>query len=454
MIYLVSFLCYCYYAYYTRCLFTQNILQSQQFRIYTLNMTNKWPRLRMIAIFNKGMASIIEQGLFSGISFITSLLLGRWFIPDDYGAYSVAMSIFLLIAGLYTSLILEPLSIYGPQVSFDNKKVYYGAVLLFHIFISGILLTGAVIFSYFWHLEGASIVRIMSLNIPFILLYWLIRWKYYNESNPKKVLFHTFFYSLILFLFLIILKKIDILSPEIVFIYSGLTSVVISVFSLWKTPLSFRKYEIKIYALRHWNYGKWLLLASLLQWLSMQIYLVFVATKLSVADSGGYRAIQNFAAPIEQISTAMGLLFIPWVAKRYKDNKYILNNIHAINVLLGIIGAIYLLFMWFAKNNFIDFVYQGKYNGYSWLLPYLIGVPIIFSLSKGSQIGIRVIQKPYLLLVSYGISSAFTLIFGPILIDQYGIFGAAIGRLTATLLFSIVINILYLQIYNSLKKTL
>ena len=89
-------------------------------------MTNNWPRLRIIAILNKGMASIIEQGLFSGISFITSLLLGRWLIPEDYGAYSVAMSIFLLLAGLYTSLILEPLKyIWTSNINRKQKKILW-----------------------------------------------------------------------------------------------------------------------------------------------------------------------------------------------------------------------------------------------------------------------------------------------------------------------------------------
>ena len=147
--------------------------------------------------------------------------------------------------------------------------------------------------------------------------------------------------------------------------------------------------------------------------------------------------------PLEQVSTAIGLLLIPWIAKKYKDNKNSLKKIHYINIVLGLIGGVYLLFMWIEKDNLINYIYQGKYNEYTWLLPYMVGVPIIFALSKGSQIGIRIIQKPRLLLISYGISSIFTLLFGSPLIEQYGILGAATGRLFATFLFTVIINILY-----------
>ncbi len=409
-------------------------------------------RSQFINFLSKGFASILEQGLFSGISFITSLLLGRWFLAEEYGAYSVAMSIFLLLAGLYSSLILEPLSIFGAQTSEDQRDKYYGSVLIFHIILSIVLLAGSVIFSFFWKIQGVSVLRVMSLNIPFVLTYWLIRWKFYNESNPKKILFITITYVTLLSLLLILFKKLSIITPEIIFIYTGVTSIFISVVFLFRTPLSFQLDAIRRDFFRHWNYGKWILVASLLQWVSMQIYLVFVATKLSFSDGGGYRAIQNFATPIDQVSTAIGLLLIPWVARRYQKNKKSLNLIHWINVILGVIGGLYLLVIWLVKDSLVNFIYQGKYNEYTWLLPYLIGVPILFSLSKGSQIGTRIIQRPYLLLISYGVSSIFTLFIGSILIDRYGIFGAAIGRLFATFLFSVVINILYFLVNISLNK--
>src|SRR5437879_1887053 len=57
----------------------------------------------------KGGLAIVDQGLISGSNFLLGILLARWLVPEQYGAYALAFSLFLLLSFLYHSMLLEPM---------------------------------------------------------------------------------------------------------------------------------------------------------------------------------------------------------------------------------------------------------------------------------------------------------------------------------------------------------
>src|SRR3954451_1960960 len=57
---------------------------------------------------SKGGLAILDQGLISGSNFLIGILLARWLIPAEYGAFSLAFSVFLLLSYVYQSLLSEP----------------------------------------------------------------------------------------------------------------------------------------------------------------------------------------------------------------------------------------------------------------------------------------------------------------------------------------------------------
>ena len=60
------------------------------------------------------MLSILDQGMYSGFNFIASVLLARWLLPEDYGAYAIAFAIFQFGYQLQNAIIIEPMSVIGP----------------------------------------------------------------------------------------------------------------------------------------------------------------------------------------------------------------------------------------------------------------------------------------------------------------------------------------------------
>ena len=51
-------------------------------------------RRKSAAGLPKADFAVLDQALISGSNFIMGILLARWMVPDEYGAYSLAFSVF------------------------------------------------------------------------------------------------------------------------------------------------------------------------------------------------------------------------------------------------------------------------------------------------------------------------------------------------------------------------
>ena len=63
----------------------------------------------------KGSLAVLDQGLISGSNFLIGILLARWLLPAQYGAYGLAFEIFLLLSFFHQALLIEPQRVFGPS---------------------------------------------------------------------------------------------------------------------------------------------------------------------------------------------------------------------------------------------------------------------------------------------------------------------------------------------------
>ncbi len=89
----------------------QKSLPSEDLNLNSGNENRKFQK--MMRWGTKGGLAILEYGLIAGSNFVLGFLLARWMTPEQYGAYGLGFSIFLLLSFLYQALLLEPMSVYG-----------------------------------------------------------------------------------------------------------------------------------------------------------------------------------------------------------------------------------------------------------------------------------------------------------------------------------------------------
>jgi O-antigen/teichoic acid export membrane protein len=75
----------------------------------------------------RGMLALLDQGVVSGASFASGLLIGRSASPAELGRYTVALTVVLLLVEVQSSLIGTPFTVARPRLSGARLAAYTGA---------------------------------------------------------------------------------------------------------------------------------------------------------------------------------------------------------------------------------------------------------------------------------------------------------------------------------------
>ena len=92
----------------------------------------------------KGGLAIVDQGLISGSNFLIGILLARWLMPEQYGAFALAFSVFLLLSYVYQSFLAEPQAVFSGSAYRGSLREYLKTLLGIHLILTcfGVVLLG------------------------------------------------------------------------------------------------------------------------------------------------------------------------------------------------------------------------------------------------------------------------------------------------------------------------
>ena len=149
------------------------------------------PRLKialLALLVKRGVASIADQAAFGAITFIISLFIGRVLGAEGLGTYATINALFLLIYSTYDSVLLEPMSVFGPRRSPGARANYRGFLLLtllaWAVTLAIASVTAIAAWMYFVSPDHGTIAAVASSIVysVFIGFQWLLRRHYYIED--------------------------------------------------------------------------------------------------------------------------------------------------------------------------------------------------------------------------------------------------------------------------------
>ena len=147
----------------------------------------------------KGGLAILDQGLISGSNFLIGILLARWLVPAQYGAFSLAFSVFLLLSYVYQSVLSEPQAVFSGSAYRQCLRGYLKALLGIQLVVTlfGIVLLGgsaAVVYAM-GKAEGLpGALAGVAIASPCILFFWLLRRSFYMNLAPARAAMGAFIY--------------------------------------------------------------------------------------------------------------------------------------------------------------------------------------------------------------------------------------------------------------------
>jgi len=413
----------------------------------------------------KGGLAIVDQGLISGSNFLLGILLARWLAPEQYGAYALAFSVFLLLSFLYHSLLLEPMAVFSGSAYHKSLRGYLGALVWIHLAITAltvVCLGGAAGVAFLRH-EGSGLPGAMlgvTIASPCILLFWLARRAYYMELSPARAATGALVYCVLLVSGLFILYRSRLLSPLTAYELMAIGALVTAAYLFANLRKVLSNSEPGPSARqawsKHWGYGRWALASALATWIPYYMYYPLLNLWFGLAPAGQLRALMNLALPLEQSFTALSCLFLPYAARLWDEEgaKGSSMMMRRLTLLFTVGAVVYWAAMVPLKIQVFHLLYGGKYLEVAYLIPLVALETTLWSAAFGPMIVLRAMEAPQLVFQARMVASALSLVVGVPLTFKYGLWGCVVGIVATNAVGFVMCVVLLRRRVSAASRTL
>ncbi|MGY6743735.1 MAG: oligosaccharide flippase family protein [Cecembia sp.] len=382
---------------------------------------------------NKSLV-LLDQGLFSGNSFFTTILVARLLSPEDFGLWaSYLLGIYLVLSGL-SAFVIQPFQVLLPKIS--NKKAYI--TFTFWLELLAITLIVFITFIGIEVIKNSNYTLIVFFGTAFVFFDFGRR-LLLAIDKVKNVLILDILATVctisafILFYMgnvkelneLISLFTIAYLVPTIYFIY------VIQPF-YWDKDLFIKSLNL------HLNEGKWLFLSAVTQWWSSNFLVVSAGIFLGTVALGALRLSQTLMGVLNVILQTFENYILPQTAKKLSDNysmglDYLVNNIKKASVVFLPL----IVFTIACSADILTFTGGEEYASYAYVLRGLGFLYILVFFSQPLRLMIRAMLLNQHFFYGYLFSLFFALISSRFLLTNLGLTGALIGLAISQMLLMI-----------------
>lgn len=382
--------------------------------------------------------AIADQGFISGSNFLLSIFLARWMSADQYGAYALAFSIFVLLSLVYLSVVLEPMAVFGSSVYRNGLRRYLKSLLWIHLLLTlaiflilGVSSGVAALLSSVGGLPGALVG--VTLASPCVLLFWLARRSFYLELSPASAALGALVYVLVVLGGLYLIHWSGRLSPFTAFLPISVGALLTTALLFYRLNPTLRSSHVMVSTgevwRRHWGYGRWALASAVASWIPAYIYYPLLTSFSGMAQSGEFKALMNLVLPMQQMQAALSMLFLPYAARVYAEQGR--EGVSSIAARLTLLSFATALVYWVAiipaKESVLHILYSGKYLEVAYLVPAIAIGSLLWSAVCGSSIVLRAMESPASVFVAFVASSVVSLAIGIPATRTCGIVGAVWG---------------------------
>jgi O-antigen/teichoic acid export membrane protein len=389
----------------------------------------------------KGAWAVLDQGLFALSNFGVNVVLARWLAPQDYGAFTLAYAVFLLLGTFHTALLAEPMVVYGSGKYRDKISVYLGVLMQGHwlltVIASLILAAAGVGLTLLGQRTVAMALFALAVSTPFILLLWLMRRSCYIRVQPHLAASGGLLYMTIVMGGAYLLYRESWLSAPAALILMAGASLASAVWLRSTLPFRFAAAEPGAFrrgvAADHWAYGRWAVGTGLLGVVILNLYYVLMPLRHGLESTATLKALMNIVMPAIHTYIALSIVIVP-VLVRTRETPQFGAMVRRL-VMLACSGAVaYWLMLGLLHQYIVRWLYGGLYAADSHLLWLLGLVPVGCAATSILEGALRALERSDEVFRAYLISTVSTCVVGIPLMLIWGTTGAVVGLLISFML--------------------
>lgn len=387
----------------------------------------------------KSSWALLDQGLFAASNFALNIILARWLGADSYGAFAIAFTVFLFVGVVHSSLMIEPMLVFGSGRYRASLAGYFSSLLRLHWTWAWAVSAGLTVLAAlaFWNTASRWPILVLAGLTGALLYQWLMRRACYLPSRPRFAAEGGALYVGLMIAGVWSLHAAGALSAVTGLLVMGAGSLAAGALLQWRLararvfpdgPPPARQEILH----HHLHYGRWALLTGLLGWVPGNIAMLVLPIWGGTAASGELRAATNLILPVQQLLAAAGPMLLPFLV-RSRERGDFRRRVLGLAALFMLAPTGWTILLGFFGPWAADWLYDGGFTLTRTVLV-LLGVQGIFA--AGALVvatGLRSRELPKLAFRGYATACGISVALGIPLTALYGVEGAAAGGVVAAL---------------------
>ena len=353
----------------------------------------------------------------------------------------MALAGYALLSMFHTALFVDPLLVFGAGTYRRRFSKYLGTLLYGHAIFA--LAAGAGLLLIGWLLRLSDLPQLSTVSLtlafaaPFILLRSVMRHACYASGQPGSAAFGGLVYMTVLLVSLWGIYAFGAASFTLAFWAMGAAGVLSALCLMVPIRPLMPRWREKPWmtkvALDHWRYGRWLMGASLLQWVPGNILYFALPVLIGLEANAAFRALVNLNSPFGHLAGALTALLLPALVRaRDREPEEFRRLMQFGLVGFALAGAAYWASLALFHRPLIDWMYDGNYNEYSQLLVILAFTNVVGGVAAVLGAVSQALERSRWWFWSSVVSTAVMLTLGLAIISRYGLTGAVVSYPIAT----------------------
>lgn len=383
-----------------------------------------------------------DQLIFSGSNFLLTFLLVRKLSISEFGIFSSILLITYFLVGISNAFIVQPFQILSAK-NFSKKS------LGFAFMASLVLISMFSLLVFFITLLPVPAIAFVKNNLSALIVFVSA---YILQDFLRKILLTIDHIKIVLFIDTIFIIIFPLLGFEVsltlwksLYII-GIVNIAASVpgigYLIKNADFNLKNTSLLRY---YFTEGKWLLSASLLQWLSGNFFTLAAGVYLGINALGALRLVQSFFGIINIILQTIENYYLPKTAQLYYQNKNqekkeLLLKIRKAIALLAIIIVCFFIF----SDSLIIILGGEKYHQYGFVIKLISALYIVILYSYPTRISIRILEQNKAFFIGYCISFVFSVLSFHFLLKYGQLYGAvaglAVNQIVMIVYWKIILN--------------
>lgn len=398
--------------------------------------------MRLVIIWwrrsQQALWAVVDQALTALTNFGVHLLLIRWLLPEEYGAFLAAYSVLLLAMGFHSALIVEPMLVFGAGKYGPHFRPYLSSLLRSHWVLSlvagGATVAASPIIALF-RSDLGQIFTALGVSLPLILLLLLARRAAYVEGRLKLAALASAANFILITAGLVGLRSMGWETGGTAFVLIGLSAAIVafkltSLLRAPKAPHAEPTITTPIILKDHWTYGRWVLGTAIASWIPFNYFYLAVPLTGGLEATAVIGGLMLFVRPLTTIMAPLALLLVPALV-RSKDGADFRRRVVTAMVGFSIASVSYWVVLAIWHEDLVRVVLGPHYVNFSEVLLLIGAFPLLIGNIGALSSALRARQRPDLEFRAYVASACVALVVGLPLMVISPVVGTAAGALAA-----------------------